>query len=99
MPAFKPLTVPEVVVFEMTREAWLGRVVEFLRPMYAEMGYPLTSTIRLSVGFPGGRKRAKAIGQCWPKVSAADNVTRWGRRGRFSTPPINASSLIGIKTD
>jgi len=54
--------------------------------MYAKMGCPLTSTIRLSVDFPGGRKRANghvAIG------GTASDYSRHLGRNHFSAPPIS----------
>lgn len=59
-----------------TREAWLERAVEALRPVLTFSGEP-----RVSVGFPssggiGKRGGSKTIGQCWPQELAADGRTQ-----------------------
>lgn len=64
-------TAPEVATVEpaaqtMNREAWLTAAVDMLRPMFAEDALvELPATIRVSVGFPGGKSPRKVIGQCW----------------------------------
>ena len=35
-----------------TREEWLGALVDALRPVFAELGYPLPDRIRVSCGWP-----------------------------------------------
>jgi hypothetical protein len=60
-----------------TRERWLERGVEELRPVFAEAGVPLPERVRVSVGFPsrgGVGSRKRTIGQCWPKAAADDGV-------------------------
>lgn len=56
-----------------TREAWLEKAVETLRPWLIFSGSP-----RVSIGFPkGGRGKGNTvIGQCWPQALAADGRTQ-----------------------
>lgn len=66
-----------------TREAWLGDAVERLRAgLFADANGSLpvgisseVPTVRVSVGFPGGRgSKHKAIGQYWKGLAVADGV-------------------------
>ncbi len=56
----------------MTREQWLGDAVEIMRPWFADNDKPLPETVRVSVGWPKGKR--KAIGVCHSSNSAADSV-------------------------
>lgn len=59
-----------------TREAWLVSAVEALAPLFAEIGESLP-TVRVSVGWPGGRgPKTAVIGQCWATGAAADKVSQ-----------------------
>ena len=60
----------------MTRETWLHRAIEALRPRFAEIGMPLPGKIHVSVGFGyGSRAESKHIlGQCWARCASADGV-------------------------
>ena len=57
-----------------SREDWLNAAVLALRPIFAEAGYPLADKIRVSCGWPGGRNKARAIGQCWTHECSADGT-------------------------
>lgn len=59
----------------MTREDWLLRAVEELRPLLAEHGAELPA-VRVSCGFPRGSrgKGQHAIGQCWYASCSADET-------------------------
>jgi len=57
-----------------SREDWLNAAVLALRPIFADRGYPLADKIRVSCGWPGGRNKARAIGQCWTSESSADGT-------------------------
>lgn len=61
----------------MTREAWLGRMVDALRPSFAEAGFPLPERIRVSCGWPSraalaGRNRR--IGEAWSDRCSGDGT-------------------------
>ncbi|MEU4568633.1 hypothetical protein [Micromonospora sp. NPDC023956] len=59
-----------------TREAWLVEAIEAMRPLFAEVGEEIP-TVRVSVGWPGGRgKKGNVIGQCWNSHAAADKVAQ-----------------------
>lgn len=63
-------------VFE-TREAWLEAAVAALRPLFEEKAGVTVPTVRVSVGFAGGRGRKNTtIGQCWPTVLSGDKVAQ-----------------------
>jgi hypothetical protein len=54
-----------------TREAWLLRAIEAIRPWFAEAGSPLPAKLHVSIGFTGGGKNA--IGSCWSRHLSADH--------------------------
>jgi len=56
-----------------TREEWLTRAVEALRPLFAEAGEDIPA-VRVSVGFPGGGSARKRIGECWAPGASVDGV-------------------------
>lgn len=67
------MTAPQ---FHLTREAWLTAAVKALTPVLTATGAAVP-TVRVSVGFPGGRGRKNAvIGQCWAAEAATDGVAQ-----------------------
>jgi hypothetical protein len=61
----------------ITREAWLHRAIEVLRPRFEEIGLPLPERMHVSVGFGLGRARAESkhiLGQCWARFTSGDGV-------------------------
>ncbi len=55
----------------MLREDWLVAAIDAWRPKFKEAGEPVPKTVRISVGWPGGRgKKRGVIGQCF--TGAAD---------------------------
>jgi hypothetical protein len=56
------------------REEWLGRLVEALRPMFADQGAKLPKKIRVSCGWPGGGSSRKRIGEAWSAECSADDT-------------------------
>jgi hypothetical protein len=63
----------------MTREAWLNKLVERLRPLYRDAGHPLPDRIKVSCGWPTHRAIAptgknRTIGQCFATQCSADQV-------------------------
>lgn len=72
-----------------TREAWLVSAVDKLKPLFAEVDKEIP-TVRLSVGWPGGRgKKNLTIGECWPTVLAADEVAQV-----FISPVLDEAALV-----
>lgn len=57
-----------------SREDWLNAAVSALRPLFAEQGFELADKIRVSCGWPGGRRKAAAIGQCWAQAASTDGT-------------------------
>lgn len=57
-----------------TREAWLGRVAEKLRELFARAGKPFPVKIRFSCGWPPGSRGGKktTLGVCFFKEASAD---------------------------
>lgn len=61
-----------------TREAWLRRAVDALRPKFDAAGYALPPNVHVSVGFPsrGALRgtRMTTVGQCWNGAASADKA-------------------------
>jgi hypothetical protein len=59
-----------------TREEWLLAAIDQVRPTFAEVGHPLPTEIRVSVGFGyGARAESRYIlAQTWATVTCADNI-------------------------
>lgn len=58
----------------MNREEWLGEAAKAVAPLFEREGKRLPENLRFSIGFPGGKKGGKAIGQCWDSRASADGV-------------------------
>jgi len=61
-------------VVHVTREAWLASGVDALRAHFDTVGFPVPTVVRVSVGFPRGKR--KAVGQCWKQSAAKDGVSQ-----------------------
>ncbi|MCC7065852.1 MAG: transcription elongation protein SprT [Planctomycetes bacterium] len=60
-----------------SREDWLGRMVDALRPAFAEHGHPLPERIRVSCGWPSRSAlsgKAQRIGEAWSQLCSADGA-------------------------
>ena len=55
-----------------TREQWLNAFVDFARPHFDRVGYPLPDKVRVSIGFTSMGARSSRIGECWADESSAD---------------------------
>lgn len=78
---------------KQTREAWLGLVVDALRPVFASIGYPLPAKIRVSCGWPsrgGTSSNRKTIGQAWSPRCSAD-----GTHETFLSPVLGTAVDVG----
>ena len=61
-----------------TREEWLGRMTDALRPKFEEAEYPIPHEVRVTCGWPssgGTARKNRTIGQCWPPSSSEGS--RW----------------------
>lgn len=60
------------------RETWLNRMTAKMKPAFKRAGAPIPDNIRVSIGFPKGRRGSKkggfAIGQCWHQLCSDGNV-------------------------
>jgi hypothetical protein len=60
----------------LTREQWLTDAVAALTPRFEALSLTVP-TVRVSVGWPGGRgKKNAVIGQCWSTAASADGVAQ-----------------------
>ena len=60
-----------------SREDWLGRMVDALRPTFAENGHPLPARIRVSCGWPSRSAlsgKAQRIGEAWSHRCSDDGA-------------------------
>jgi hypothetical protein len=79
----------------VNREAWLTQAIALLRPTFRAAGLDLPP-VRVSVGWPGGRKRVakgqRILGQCWSPSAATD-----GKAQLFISPTVaDASVALGV---
>lgn len=64
-----------------TREQWLQKMTELLRPAFKRIAKPLPEKLRVSCGWPssGGlakpSSKSRTLGQCWPAACSADGST------------------------
>lgn len=59
----------------MNREQYLNIAVNELRPLFKDAGHNIP-TIRVSIGFMGGRSSKKAIGQYWHDGVISDGIAQ-----------------------
>ncbi len=60
-----------------TREAWLHRAVNHLRPDFQSQGIPVPAAVQVSIGFPSVgalARRSRRIGECWPPEASRDGI-------------------------
>lgn len=63
----------------MTREAWLNRLTDKLRPLFIAAGAPLPPKVRISCGWPTRKpaadaKGVRALGQCFSRAASAAGI-------------------------
>jgi hypothetical protein len=61
----------------MTREQWLGALVDAMRPTFAGLGFPLPDRIRVSCGWPSKSalsSKSRRIGEAWSHRCSADGA-------------------------
>jgi hypothetical protein len=76
-----------------SREDWLGRMVDALRPEFAGHGYPLPERIRVSCGWPSRSAlsgKAQRIGEAWSHRCSAD-----GSHETFLSPALADPIQVG----
>lgn len=60
---------------QITREDWLLRAVQMLRPIFERAEYALPE-VKVSIGFTSGGTNARHLGQCWSSSSSADGINQ-----------------------
>jgi hypothetical protein len=76
-----------------SREEWLGRMVDALRPTFAGQGSPLPQRIRVACGWPSRSAlsgKAKRIGEAWSHRCSAD-----GSHETFLSPALADPVEVG----
>jgi predicted Zn-ribbon and HTH transcriptional regulator len=61
---------------EDTREAWLLRAIERLRPIFSTKGHHIPQTCMVSCGFASTGTRSHHIGQCWSTKSSGNGTNQ-----------------------
>ena len=62
-------------IIHTTREAWLTAAYAGLAPWFVDVGKPITSPVRLAMGFPSSRAlslKKRTIGECWSIDASSD---------------------------
>lgn len=73
-----------------TREAYLLRAVDILRPAFWEAGGLIPAKVRVSVGFPKGGRRI--VGQCWAPSAVSDGVVS------MFISPVHKTAIEALET-
>lgn len=60
----------------INREQWLNRAITEIRVYLTERLDRDVPSIRVSVGFPGGNRTRRVIGQCWATTASEDGVAQ-----------------------
>lgn len=80
-----------ITLASVARQNWLCAATEAVRERYEALGFDVPTKIRVSVGFPKGRKgrAGHAIGQCWKTVCSRD-----GHNEIFISPELGDDARI-----
>lgn len=76
----------------LTREDWLHRAIDEVRPIFAQLGYEVPAKIHVSVGFGngGGKYESKnVLGVCWHSAHSED-----GANHIFVSPTIGDTTAV-----
>lgn len=60
---------------QTTREQYLVRAIDLLRPWFKKAGHPLPKTVKVTCGWPSSRglsRKKRAIGECFPSKCSKD---------------------------
>lgn len=83
------MTAARKAVPKLTREDWLHRVTDAVRPRFKEAGYPLPKAMHISVGFPGKKALSGRVGECWEGRASSDKAPHI-----FLSPFLNRDRLV-----
>lgn len=85
------MSAPDTTDLSLTREAWLHRFTEAVRPWFEGRGYPLPTNVHLSVGFPvGGGRESKAV----PAQVLHSSLSADGVNHVFISPQLGDTSEV-----
>lgn len=73
----------------MNRETWLNELSALMAPRFEELGHPLPP-FRVSIGFTGAPKTARALGVCYHSKASAD-----GKFEIFIVPSLATPDDVG----
>lgn len=83
-----------------TREAWLRRAVDALRPKFTQAGYPIPVHVHVSIGFPSRgatrNRRGVTLGQCWGSVEGCTAST--DKAPHIFISPLHADGVAVLDT-
>ena len=81
---------------KLTREQWLTKFVDTVRPTFNEAGFPLPERIRVTCGWPSKMARSekkRAIGEHWsPKAS--DDATHEISVSQVVSDPMDVAAIL-----
>lgn len=80
-----------------TREAWLERAVNELRPFFSGVNFPVPERVRVTCGFPSVRAlstKRPVIGQCWDAKASADLANEVMISPRLHDPMVVLETLV-----
>ncbi len=80
-------------MMDTTREAWLGKLVDAMRPTFDSLGYPLPERIRVSCGWPSRSAmsmKSRRIGEAWSAKCSTD-----GAHETFLSPVLGTLEEVG----
>lgn len=59
----------------ITREQFLNKAVDALRPWFKQAGFPVPDKVRVTCGWPSSNalaRKKRHIGECWPRSASKD---------------------------
>ncbi len=80
----------------VARETWLLEAAEGLRPLFVEVGNPVTGPIRVAMSFPSSRALSATkprIGECWSALASADGTSEIMISPRLDDPLMIVATL------
>lgn len=63
---------PDQPAHHPNRESWLHALTDLLRPRFADLGFPIPSNLRISIGFTSRGRRGKAVAEVWHETASRD---------------------------
>jgi hypothetical protein len=63
----------------MTREQWLNKATNLMRPTFAKAGFPIPEKVKVSCGWPhqhGAARKNRRVGECWGPKTSSDKMVQ-----------------------